>query len=59
MNIVGKWQSNGQHLVHGQEADGEDGGVAGHAVDQIHSDHPQVTTGLRIQFKLQFSFFAI
>ena len=48
VNIVGEGEGDGEHLVQGDQADGQEGGAAGQAEHQAH------TANSRISLKILF-----
>ena len=43
VNIVGEGEGDGEHLVEGDQGDGQDGGAAGHAEHEAYTANPMIS----------------
>ena len=43
VNIVGEGEGDGEHLVEGDQGDGQDGGAAGHAEHEAYTANPRIS----------------
>ena len=43
VNIVGEGEGDGEHLVQGDQGDGQDGGAAGHPEHETHPANTRIS----------------